>query len=362
MGFTLKPKSGNASFSQGALTYDAATTDPLSGTVNNLNVADSSDVSAILIRATAAVTLNGLVGGTANRQLELINQSLFTVTLAANAAGSTAANRFAGAAVIPTGTTVQLVYNSTLNLWCVTAGSSAGGGGVPGGANTQVQFNDAGAFGGDADFTWDKTTNTMTLGNANTPAIITGPQDVAFVLQGWDPLSNPFTASLDSGDFVVKGTSPGLDITIVLQNTDTTDGSVASQVVKCGSQLSLTAQPAASSTPIINNGPTGICVSVQSGTPNTPIVFGTQNGAAVLIDANLNAGNQGNVVLSLGALAAANTNGFVYLPLLIGDQTGVPAHLTGVYANSAPIRLQNNSGVYTLKAYINGGWRSVALV
>ena len=33
----------------------------------------------------------------------------------------------------------------------------------PGGADTQVQFNDAGAFGGDADFTWNKTTNRLIL-------------------------------------------------------------------------------------------------------------------------------------------------------------------------------------------------------
>lgn len=48
-------------------------------------------------------------------------------------------------------------------------------GGSPGGSTTQVQFNDAGAFGGDADFTWDKTTNTMSLGVAATPATINAP-------------------------------------------------------------------------------------------------------------------------------------------------------------------------------------------
>jgi len=36
---------------------------------------------------------------------------------------------------------------------------------APAGSNTQVQFNDSGAFGGDAGFTYDKTTDTATLGN-----------------------------------------------------------------------------------------------------------------------------------------------------------------------------------------------------
>jgi hypothetical protein len=37
---------------------------------------------------------------------------------------------------------------------------------VPGGADTQVQYNDGGAFGGDADFVWDKTTNTLSVATA----------------------------------------------------------------------------------------------------------------------------------------------------------------------------------------------------
>lgn len=42
--------------------------------------------------------------------------------------------------------------------------SSAGGGSV-GGSDTQVQFNDGGSFGGDAGFTYNKTTDTATIGN-----------------------------------------------------------------------------------------------------------------------------------------------------------------------------------------------------
>lgn len=40
----------------------------------------------------------------------------------------------------------------------------SGGGGTPGGSNTQVQFNDSGAFGGDAGLVYDKTTDTLTGG------------------------------------------------------------------------------------------------------------------------------------------------------------------------------------------------------
>ena len=53
-----------------------------------------------------------------------------------------------------------LQTDGTGNLsWTAQTGGS--GNGTPGGANTQVQFNDAGAFGGAAGFTFDPTSNTL---------------------------------------------------------------------------------------------------------------------------------------------------------------------------------------------------------
>jgi hypothetical protein len=51
-------------------------------------------------------------------------------------------------------------YNPLLKVGLDQAGSG-GGGGTPGGSTTQVQFNDAGAFAGDADLTWNSTTNVL---------------------------------------------------------------------------------------------------------------------------------------------------------------------------------------------------------
>lgn len=49
-----------------------------------------------------------------------------------------------------------------------TWAAPGGGGGSPGGSTTQIQFNDGGAFGGDPDLTWDKTTNDLVLGGTDT--------------------------------------------------------------------------------------------------------------------------------------------------------------------------------------------------
>lgn len=68
------------------------------------------------------------------------------------------------ALVLVSGEIKELPTGDTLN--------SAPGGGSPGGATTQVQFNDGGAFGGDADLAWDKATNTLKLGGVDTGAVL----------------------------------------------------------------------------------------------------------------------------------------------------------------------------------------------
>jgi len=51
------------------------------------------------------------------------------------------------------------------NLTWAPATGGNGSNGNPGGANTQVQFNDAGQFGGDAGFTYNKVSNTLSIAN-----------------------------------------------------------------------------------------------------------------------------------------------------------------------------------------------------
>lgn len=55
-----------------------------------------------------------------------------------------------------------LVWNSSRQVW--ENSSVSGGSGSPGGSDTQVQFNDGGAFGGDAGLVYNKTTNVLTVG------------------------------------------------------------------------------------------------------------------------------------------------------------------------------------------------------
>lgn len=69
--------------------------------------------------------------------------------------------------VIITGGTANYVLSTdgAGNLSWVAQSGGGGGNGTPGGSNTQVQFNDANSFAGNAGFTFNKTTTTVTANN-----------------------------------------------------------------------------------------------------------------------------------------------------------------------------------------------------
>lgn len=70
------------------------------------------------------------------------------------------------------GTSGQVLTSNGTSAYWATGGG--GGGGSPGGSTTQIQFNDAGAFAGSANLTFDKNTNILNVGNTTTNASFTG--------------------------------------------------------------------------------------------------------------------------------------------------------------------------------------------
>ena len=83
-------------------------------------------------------------------------------------------------------TEARFVQAGTFRAIAGVGGGGAGGSTTPGGLDTYVQFNDGGStFGGDADFTFNKTTNTLSIQNINatglsvsTEAQITGSLNI----------------------------------------------------------------------------------------------------------------------------------------------------------------------------------------
>ncbi len=79
-------------------------------------------------------------------------------------------------------------------------------GGSPGGSNTQIQFNDAGTLGGDADFTWNKTTNALTIAGS-TATSASSDQGLYFRAEGPDKTAGRLG---DEPQLVVSGSMVGI--------------------------------------------------------------------------------------------------------------------------------------------------------
>lgn len=69
--------------------------------------------------------------------------------------------------------------NGAGTLSWATASGGGGGGGEPGGANTQVQYNDNGVFGGSSDFVFDSGTTTVTTTNSTVTGVLTASGSTA---------------------------------------------------------------------------------------------------------------------------------------------------------------------------------------
>src|SRR3974377_609640 len=90
----------------------------------------------------------------------------------------------------------------TCAAWTGGGGSclGSGGGGTPGGSNTQIQYNNAGAFGGDSNLTWNSASKIFTLGLS--PISLISPDPTGFVNQ---ILSIPDTGINLTGDASFDG-------------------------------------------------------------------------------------------------------------------------------------------------------------
>ena len=70
----------------------------------------------------------------------------------------------------PTVASTSLTWNGTAFTWA----TASGGSGSPGGSDTQIQYNNAGAFAGSANFTYNATNNTLSLIGTDPEIILNG--------------------------------------------------------------------------------------------------------------------------------------------------------------------------------------------
>ncbi len=142
------------------------------GSQNNVSLGAAS---AVRYNGAGAATFTGIAAGANGQILYLHNPSAYTLTLANLSGSSSAANQIVtgtGAALpVPSNTSVTLQYDATASLWRVT-GSSNSATSLPAGSNTQVQFNNSGAFGANSNFVWDNTNGRVGIGTASPTSML----------------------------------------------------------------------------------------------------------------------------------------------------------------------------------------------
>ena len=121
------------------------------------------------------------------------------------------------------GPNITASYNN-LGQWAIT-GSSGGGGGstVPGGLDTQVQFNSGSTFSGSSNLTYNYTTNTLTLtGSLTASTIVAGgvnitPITASLVIggDGVNRASGSISGLFESGSLMTLGTIGKFDVEIL---------------------------------------------------------------------------------------------------------------------------------------------------
>ncbi len=126
----------------------------------------------------------------------------------------------------------------------VDFGGACGGSGSPGGADTQVQFNDSSSFGGDAGMVFNKTTNDLTLtgiitsAGTNNAYVTKTSTYTAGVTDGViECLSNAFTINLPTAAgitgriYTVKNLQSANVCTVDPASNETIDGAATASVV-----------------------------------------------------------------------------------------------------------------------------------
>jgi hypothetical protein len=213
----------------------------------------------------------------------------------------------------------------------------SGGSGSPGGLNTQVQFNNAGAFAGDADFTFNSTTNTLSAsvvsGTIYGAVYPSGTYDMDIMFNGGGKLSGSANLTYDYASSTLTIAGP------VSVNANT--GDVLLIAVTGAAELSghtgITMTAAEGDALLSSSG----TFSITSDSNNVDIAA---NGAGATINLNNNVNAAANITSSGDHVSAS----LVYVSrlsasLLFGDGGGITG-ITAAPAGSTTQLQFNNAG------------------
>jgi hypothetical protein len=270
-------------------------------TVDTNNINFTPNTTQLSIFTSAPATVAG-----SNTQLQFNNNNQFGGIPTVTWNGSKLSLGNVANVQITGGTNGYVLQTDGVGNLSWTAQTGGGGNGVPGGSNTQIQYNDSGAFGGYAGFTFDEIT-----GNVNMPAnlIVVGNISGTFI----GNISNAVNANFANfAGIVTTNAQPNITSVGTLSNLNVSNNITSISGVYNGNGSGLYAIAGANVTGIVTNA--------------TYANYANYGGNLIITTANfalgLNAGNvaQANYAIALG-FNAGNTpqgNGSI----AIGANTG----------------------------------------
>jgi hypothetical protein len=204
----------NSLYLGGTIASGYQTTAGLSANVATLTANNANNLGGVAaasyVNTSAAYTISGVHTHSANLVMST------TAGISANGGYGTAGQ--------------VLTSNGTTVYW-----ATASGGGTPGGSNTQVQFNNSGAFGGNANFTYTTTSNTLNTGSLSmgiwaactnyaalrSSAMGVGSSEYA-VLCGIASDYNTYIGAHANGNVTIRGGNNATGGQLVVTNTSVT--------------------------------------------------------------------------------------------------------------------------------------------
>jgi hypothetical protein len=200
--------------------------------------------------------------------------------------------------------------------WTAMTGNG-GGNGTPGGSNTQIQYNDSGAFGGASGFTFNEVSGNVAIpGALAVTGTITGNQLISNIATGTAPL-------------VVTSTTQVANLSVATAGAATTAGTVTTaaqpNITSVGTLTSLGVNGNITAANITAN--TGIFTGSGAGLTNIPGANVTGPVANATVAATVSGNFQPNIT-SVGTLSSLNVTNAVSANLFSGsgaNLTNIPA-------------------------------------
>ena len=149
------------------------------------------------------------------------------------------------------GTAGQVLKSGGIGANVYWGAAATGGTGTPGGTDTQVQFNDGDAFGGDAGLTYNKTTDALSVAGsvliganviANTSALLIGNSSVNTIITSTTFNGNTITANaVNFGTANVTALNVGANVsanaTTLFVGNSSVNTTISSATIKLGGNL-----------------------------------------------------------------------------------------------------------------------------